>query len=73
MCVCVCVSVCLSDQETLDVFGWLTKVMIYSCSTILLQSVVVLASLIPGLIVAGWQDIWLTHKQLNNTNWGCLS
>ena len=47
MCVCVC------DQEMMDVFSGLTKVMIYSHSMILVQMAAVLAFLIPGLIVTG--------------------
>ena len=62
MCVCVC------DWGMLDDFGGLTEVMIYLWGIILLQMVVALAFPIPGLIIAGWQDPWLTHKQLKNTN-----
>ena len=39
--------------ETLDEFSWLTNIMLYSCSMILLQTVAVLAFPIPGLIVTG--------------------
>ena len=41
------------DQEMLDVFSGLTEVTIYSHSVILLQTVAILAFLIPGFIVAG--------------------
>ena len=41
------------DRQTLDVFGGLTEVVIYSHSAILLQMVAVLAFPIPGLIVVG--------------------
>ena len=47
----------------------LTKVVIYPQSAILFWMAVVLASLIPGLINAGWWTIWLAHKQLKITNW----
>ena len=52
----------------LEDFGGLTEVMFYPQSAILLQMVVVLASPILGLMNAGWQATWLTHKQLKNTN-----
>ena len=47
VCVCVC------DQDMLDVFGRITEVAIYSHSAIPLQSVVVLAPPILGLVVTG--------------------
>ena len=55
-------------MEMLEEFGGCTKVTSCSQSTILLQTAVVLASLIPGLRDAGWQATQLTHKQLKNTN-----
>ena len=39
----------------LNGFGRLTKVMIYSVCAYSLQRVGVLAPLVPGLIVVGWQ------------------
>ena len=39
--------------------------MIYFHSVILLQTVVVFAFPMQALIVAGWWDTQLTHKQLN--------
>ena len=57
------------DWEMLDEFSGPTKVTIYPCNVILLQMVAVLAFLISGLTIAGWQGTQLEHKQLNNTNW----
>ena len=51
----------------LDDFSGLTEVTIYPQSMILLQTVVVLAFAIPGLMITGWWDTPLTHKQLKNT------
>ena len=49
-------------------FGGCTEVMSYHQSAILLQTAVVLATPVLGLMNAGWQATWLTHKQLKNTN-----
>ena len=48
--ICVC---CVCDWEMLDVFDGFTEVTIYVYSMILLQIVVVLTFLIPGLTMAG--------------------
>ena len=52
----------------LDEFGGLTDVVIYPMCANLLWRVVVLATLIQGLIVTGWQATQLTYKQLKHTN-----
>ena len=56
------------DWEMPDEFSGLTEVAIYPHNMILIQTIAVLAFLIPGLTIAGWQHTQLTHKQLNNTN-----
>ena len=52
----------------LENFTGHTEVVSYCQSAILLQMAVVLTPLIPGLMNAGWQATWLTHKQLKDTN-----
>ena len=54
----------------LNAFGGLTKVMIYPTCTNSLQRVAVLATLIQGLIVTGWQATQLTYKQLRHITQG---
>ena len=44
------------------------EVMIYPMCTTSLWRAVVLATLIQGLIVAGWQATWLTYKKLRHNN-----
>ena len=56
---------------TLGEFGGLTEVAIYPTFATPLQRAVVLASLVPGPVDAGWQVTQLTHKQLKHTNSGC--
>ena len=53
---------------TLDGFGGLTEVAIYPTCANSLWRVAVLATLIQGLIVTGWQATWLTYKQLKHMN-----
>ena len=52
-------------------FGGLTEFTDYLMCATLLQKAVALAALVLGLIDAGWQATWLTHKQLKHTNSGC--
>ena len=48
----------------------LTKVTIYPTCANLHQKIVVLATPIQGPMDSGWQDTWLTRKQLKHTNSG---
>ena len=49
-------------------FGGQTKVASCPQSVVHLWTVMVLASLIPGLMNTGWWATWLVHKQLKKTN-----
>ena len=53
--------------------GGQTEVASCPQSAVLLWTAMVLASLIPGLMNAGWQATKLTHEQLKSTNLRCPS
>ena len=61
----------LTKHRDAEWVGRLTKVMIYPTCANLHWKIVALATPILDLRDAGWQDIWLTHKQLKQTNPGC--
>ena len=54
----------VAEHGDAECIGRLTKVMIYPACTNLHQKIVVLATPTLGSRDAGWQDTWLTHKQL---------
>ena len=60
--------ICDSTPGMLDGFGGFTKVAICPMHVNSLQRVVVLATVIQGPIVTGWQATQLTYKQLKHTN-----